>query len=101
KTAMAQTAVEQAAIACAVERFRLAHGRVPDDLNALLPQFISPLPKECLTGQPYHYRRINNDSFVLYSVGLNEKDDGGVPGKSVLEDAQGYWIWQYQVAQSP
>jgi hypothetical protein len=28
--------------------------------------------------------------FVLYSVGWNEKDDGGKPGKRWLE---GDWVW--------
>ena len=40
KAAMAQTAADQAAIACALERFRLAKGQFPDKLEALVPQFI-------------------------------------------------------------
>jgi len=36
------------------------------------------------------YHRTAEGRFVLYSVGWNEKDDGGVPGKTGLE---GDWVW--------
>lgn len=97
KAAMAQTAVDQAALACALERFRLAKGHYPDKLEALEPQFISQLPNDPLTGEPYKYRRANDGQFVLYSIGWNEKDDGGEPGKTLFDEKQGDWVWQYPV----
>jgi hypothetical protein len=51
------------------------------------------LPNDSLTGEPYKYRRTDNDHFVLYSVGWNEKDDGGVPGKVLFDDANRDWVW--------
>ena len=45
---------------------RLAHGRFPDNLNALSPQFISRLPNDPITGKPFLYRRTADDQFVLY-----------------------------------
>ena len=95
KSATAQTAVNQAAVACALERYRLAHGHFPETLGALAPQFISPLPNDALTGETYQYRLAEDGRFVLYSVGWNEKDDGGVPGKMLFDDKQGDWVWEY------
>jgi len=95
KTAAAQTAVNQAAIACALERYRLANGHFPEKLDALAPQFITTLPKDVLTGEPYRYRRTEDGRFVLYSVGWDDKDDGGVSGKTLFDEKQGDWVWEY------
>jgi hypothetical protein len=95
KAAAAQTAFNQAAIACALERYRLANGRFPEALEALAPRFISPLPSDVLTGEHYKYRLKADGRFVLYSVGWDEKDDGGVPGKTLFDDKQGDWVWEY------
>ena len=103
-TAVAQTAVEQAAIACTLERYRLANGQFPDTLDALVPRFISELPHDVLTGEPYKYRRTADGQFVLDSAGWSEKDHGGAPGnedffgkivKTLLEAKESDWVWQY------
>lgn len=95
KSAMAQTAFNQAAIACALERYRLANGHFPEALAALAPRFIAPLPNDVLTGEPYKYRLREDGRFELYSVGWDEKDDGGVPGKTLFDDKEGDWVWEY------
>ena len=78
-----------------VERYRLANGHFPDSLGDLAPQFISALPNDVLTGEPYRYRLTGDGRFVLYSVGWDEKDDGGVSGKTPFDDKQGDWVWEY------
>ncbi len=95
KAAVAQTTSDQALLACALERYRLANGQFPDTLDALVPQFISSLPHDVITGEPYRYRRTADGQFVLYSVGWNEKDDGGIPGKQLFDENEGDWVWQY------
>ena len=95
KSTAAQTAFNQAAIACALERCRLANGHFPEALEALAPKFISRLPNDVLTGEPYKYRLKEDGRFVLYSVGWDEKDDGGVPGKTPWDDKQSDWVWEY------
>jgi hypothetical protein len=95
KSAAAQTAYNQAAIACALERYHLANGQFPEKLEALEPHFISPLPHDVLTGEPYKYRLMDDGRFVLYSLGWDEKDDGGVPGRNLFDDKQGDWVWTY------
>jgi hypothetical protein len=96
--AVAQANTDQAALACALEQYRLAHGQFPDKLEALMPQFISQLPKDALTGEPYKYRRADDGQFVLYSVGWNEKDDGGTVALSKdgsVDARNGDWVWGY------
>ena len=101
RTAAAQTTVNQAAIACALERCRLAKEQFPEKLDALAPQFISPLPNDVLTGEPYKYHRTDDGRFVLYSVGWDDKDDGGIAGKTLFDEKQGDWVWEYPAKQKP
>jgi hypothetical protein len=86
-----QTLVNEAFIACGLERYRLAHGQYPETLDALVPQFAAKLPHDIVGGEPLKYRRTAEGRFVLYSVGWNGKDDGGIAGKAVEE---GDWLWQ-------
>jgi hypothetical protein len=95
KIAMAQTAANQAALGCALERYRIKKGQSPSTLQDLVPQFISRTPNDVITGEPYRYRRTDDDNFILYSVGWNEKDDGGVPGKTLFDQSRGDWVWSY------
>jgi hypothetical protein len=89
-----QTLVNEAQIACALERYHLAHGEYPETLDTLTPQFIETIPRDIIGGQPLHYHRTDDGKFLLYSVGWNETDDGGLPG--TLSDVKnGDWVWQY------
>ena len=95
RAAAAQTAVDEAAIACALERYRLANEQYPDTLAVLVPRSISQLPDDVISGEPYKYHRTADGQFALYSVGWNETDDGGVPGKTLFDEKDGDWVWQY------
>ncbi len=100
KIAAGQSDVNLARTAIALERYRLAHGEYPESLDALAPQFIAQVPHDVIGGQPLKYRRTNDGQFVLYSIGWNETDDGGVvmlskgntPGVDIN---QGDWVWRY------
>ncbi len=56
-TAYNQTMVNEAQIACALERCRLADGDYPDSLDVLVPKYIETLPHDLIGGQPLIYRR--------------------------------------------
>ena len=86
-TANNQTLVNEALIACALERYRLAHNAYPETLDALVPQYLAQVPGDIIGGQPLHYRRADDGKFLLYSIGWNETDDGGKPGSN--DD----WVW--------
>jgi len=94
-TARNQTLANEAYVACGLERYRLARGQYPETLEALVPQHAEKVPHDIIGGQPLKYRRTADGQFVLYSVGWNEKDDGGVPGKTLFDDKQGDWVWEY------
>jgi hypothetical protein len=91
-TAHNQTLVDQAQIACALERYRLAHGDYPGTLGALAPQYIENIPHDIIGGQPLRYRHSPDGSFLLYSIGWNEKDDGGLTAPD-NEVGSGDWVW--------
>jgi hypothetical protein len=90
--------VDLARVACALERYRLAHGEYPKSLGTLAPQFIEKPPHDIINGQPLKYRRTEGGLFVLYSVGWNETDDGGQVALTrkdgPVDAAQGDWVWQ-------
>lgn len=93
-----QNQANMALVACALERYRFAHGNYPDSLDALAPQFIEKLPHDIINGGDLKYRR-TGDSFVLYSIGWNEKDDGGTQVRlingNVRDLENGDWVWPY------
>jgi hypothetical protein len=98
KIARIQSQVDLARVACALERFRLAQGNYPETLDALTPQFIGKLPHDIINGQPLHYRRTDDGQFILYSVGWDEKDDGGkifITKNGMVDQKKGDWVWQY------
>ena len=90
KFARNQTMANEGAVACALERYRLARGEYPESLDSMVPQFIDKLPHDLIGGRPLKYRRIASSEFLLYSIGWNETDDSGIPGKNI---ADGDWVW--------
>jgi hypothetical protein len=103
KIGYTQNAVDHAALACALERYRLAHHQFPSSLQELKPQFIARIPQDVINGEPLHYQSTNDNGFVLYSVGWNQKDDGGTivlgKGSSAAVDlTQGDWVWPQYLA---
>lgn len=95
RAAIAQTAANQAVLGCALERYRLAHGSFPEKLESLVPAYLAVLPVEVMTGENYKYKLKADGTFLLYSVGWDQKDDGGVPGKELFDQKSGDWVWSY------
>src|SRR5882672_10596953 len=63
--------------AIALERYRLAHGFYPKELQSLVPDVLKSAPVDFMDGKPLRYRLTGNGTFVLHSVGLDCVDDGG------------------------
>jgi hypothetical protein len=97
KSALSQTGVDQAALACALERYRLANGKLPPTLDSLVPQFIDHVSKDVCNAQPLKYRAADDGQYRLYSVGWNEKDDDGTivmnSERTAIDPTQGDWVW--------
>ena len=86
-----QAYAREALIWCAIERFQMSHGRIPDELSELVPDFVGKMPCDPVNGLPLRYVRKGEADYLLYSVGWNEKDDGGVRRKKYREE--GDWVW--------
>ena len=64
----------QIALACKIYMHR--EGRFPEEIDELVPDLLDEKPVDPLTGNPFIYK-LQEDGFVVYSVGSNEKDDEG------------------------
>jgi hypothetical protein len=94
KYAFTQVSVDEALIACEIERYRIAHGSLPATLEEL---HMADLPRDIINGGPLHYR-VKGEDYILYSVGWNETDDGGKimfesDSKTRVDQKQGDWVW--------
>ncbi|WP_182864677.1 hypothetical protein [Stieleria mannarensis] len=60
----------------AVRVFSEKYGRLPSELEALVPEFLPSVPADPYTDRPLIYRQ-TDQGFVIYSAGRNGIDDGG------------------------
>jgi hypothetical protein len=90
----AQTAVHQAVIACALERFRIATGPYPETLETLVPKYLRFIPNDVVRGRPMLYEKTGDGHFILRSVGPNETDDR----KNPMPDD---WLWSFPTNAPP
>ena len=60
----------------AVQRYRLAAGKIPDSLAELVPTYLDAVPKDPFDGKELRYKRLET-GFVVYSIGEDGNDDGG------------------------
>lgn len=98
---------EAAATMLAIEAYRAERGRLPDRLEDLMPQFVRALPRDLLAGDGsfLRYRVLGEGEdapveggYVLWSVGPNGRDDGGVMRVDSLVRAR-RWDGEEGVAQ--
>ncbi len=60
----------------AVQRYRLAAGKLPDTLAELIPTYLDAVPKDPFDGKDLRYKKLET-GFVVYSIGEDGNDDGG------------------------
>jgi hypothetical protein len=61
----------------ALRAFQLQHGSYPLTLNALVPSYLTSVPRDPFGGGEALRYRITGDTYMLYSIGPDGKDDGG------------------------
>ena len=93
--ATTQTKLDQARLAVALERFRLAHGAFPERLAELVPDFIAEVPADMYSRQPMIYHRKDGGTFLLYGVGKNRTDDGGADETEGFGGERRDIVWRY------
>lgn len=94
-----QSSLDQARVACALERHHLARHAYPERLQDLLPAFTAQLPGDLSNhGQPLQYRK-GVQGYRLYALGWDGLDQGGQvaldtqkPPRHNLK--QGDWMWE-------
>jgi hypothetical protein len=76
-TTCSETSVLLLMTALALRAFQAEHGQFPATLSQLSPAYLKQIPTDPFgSGEPLHYRKSRN-SYVLYSVGPDGKDDSG------------------------
>ncbi|QIF05267.1 hypothetical protein G5S37_28405 [Roseimicrobium sp. ORNL1] len=106
RAAYAQSFLDRAIVACALERFRLERGAYPDALTELARAGEKPLPLDILSGKPMGYRKTTGGRYVLWAVGFDGKDDNGhrpstgsYRDKPTNRQYEGDWVWSYPTAE--
>jgi len=78
-------------VAFALAGYHADHASYPARLAELTPKYIAAVPKDVFNDADLHYRR-EARGYLLYSVGVNGKDDGGKTQEDALEsDEPGNW----------
>ena len=89
----ARTTVNQAIIACALQRYQTRRGNYPAELAQLVPEFLQKVPFDTVRGRPFYYRSKGESNFDLRGSGVN-----------LLIESSGRasddWIWSYPPAQA-
>jgi hypothetical protein len=61
-----------------IELYRRRHGRLPDDLQDLVPELMAAVPVDPFSGGPLRYV-VHEGGYKIYSVGVDGLDHGGQP----------------------
>jgi hypothetical protein len=78
-------------LACAVERYRLAHGACPAELSAVVPEFLPALPAQIVNGEPYAYGLDQQGGFFLYAASIDLDGAPFPPQPDSWEKADSSW----------
>jgi hypothetical protein len=79
-----------ATAALAIEKHRLAEGRLPETLEELVPKYLEAVPMDPFDGKPLRYKRLEK-GYTIFSVGEDGEDNGGVPKDKVEKGANYDW----------
>jgi len=80
-----------ARLALALAQVRRSTGAYPAKLEECFPFLAGDVPRDLFTGQSLIYRPLPDDDYLLYSVGENGLDDGGLLKK---RPEHGDWVWR-------
>jgi hypothetical protein len=96
KTAKAEAIALASRTGLACRLYKSRTGRYPDGLEELVPDLLTEVPIDPFTGKPFVYRR-EGEGFIVYSLGSNQKDDGGRSTYMITQlvmDKDDDWTWK-------
>ena len=108
KALRTETLRRQAIIACALERHFIATKSYPATLADLAPGLLPAIPSDPMDQKPMRYHPTSDSRYMVWSVGPDLKDDGGVvkpdtnPNHKVgaraltKREYKGDWTWKYE-----
>ncbi|MBN1124619.1 MAG: hypothetical protein JXA82_06400 [Sedimentisphaerales bacterium] len=70
--------INSARVAIAMERYRLAEGKLPEALEELVPLYLDEVPLDPFDGKPLRYKQ-TNPGYIIYSIGEDQVNNGGIP----------------------
>jgi hypothetical protein len=97
RTARMQAGVSLAGVACALERYRLAHDKYPESLDHLAPLLEGQAVRDVIDGGPLHYHVEPPSGYVVYSIGWNRTNENGfvkLERSGQPSPAEGDWAWR-------
>ena len=86
--------MNQAIIACALERFRIANSKYPETLEQLVPAYLDRIPNDIIRGRPMTYEQAHG-RYILRGVGPSGTDDRNKKGPVVTAPVSDDWLWSY------
>jgi len=78
-------------IAIGLKIYKQRYGKYPEKLDLLVPEILPSLPVDPFTGNKFIYK-CEKDGFLVYSLGENGKDDGGIYDCRTKKDDIGWKI---------
>jgi hypothetical protein len=100
----AQSIVNEAIAACALERYRIEHNTYPDTLEAANHAGETSIPLDIISGNPMGYRKTADGRYALWCVSFDGNDHGGErvldekkPENTKFSDPKyaGDWVWDF------
>lgn len=90
-------------VALALERYRRDHGRWPETLEALVPNYLFSVPTDPQDSKPLRYKR-QRDGVIVYWLGPDGTDDGGKLDRQnprAKGSDQGFQLWDVEQRREP
>ena len=86
----------RAGLACKI--FKSKTGHYPTNLEALVPEILPEVPIDPFTGKPFVFK-IQDGELLIYSLGSNQKDDGGrmSPQTQLVMEKDDDWTWRERI----
>lgn len=99
KEAILEALMETGQIGLACKIYKNREDRFPENISELVPDILAEEPVDPFTGDPFVYK-LQEDGFVVYSVGSNEKDDEGMATFQVTKlvmEKDDDWPWRERI----
>lgn len=96
KEATLEAMILSAQIGIACKIYKNKNGEFPKDLLQLVPGILEKEPVDPFTGEAFVYHR-QDSGFIVYSLGSNEKDNGGKGTwkvTSIVMEKDDDWAWR-------